>query len=417
MRIRTAGVVAVATLSLFVAACGSNGSAKPSSSGTAKAAGGTLVIWADDQRAAALKPFADKFGKENGVTVQVQAISKDLQTNFVTASQSGKGPDIVVGAHDWIGNLVQNGTIDPVQLTDSQKAAYADVALQAVSFNGQTYGVPYAIENVALIRNTDLAPNAPTSMEDLVSQGQALKKDKKVTNIMALQSGQTGDAYHIYPLFSSGGGYLFGKQANGAWDPSDVGVDSAGSVAAFTKIRGLGEKGSGALTRSITGDNAIPTFTGKKTAFLISGPWAIADIKKAGIHYDITPVPSFTGGQTASPFVGVQAFFVASKGKNKALATEFATNYVSTPDLQEALYTANPRPPALTEALTKVEATDPDIQKWFDAGKSGTPMPNIPAMAAIWDPFGKAEAAIIGGADVKTTLAAAQKSITSAIAK
>ena len=132
MRIRTAGVVAVATLSLLVAACGSNGSAKPSSSGTAKAAGGTLVIWADDQRAAALKPFADKFGKDNGVTVQVQAISKDLQTNFVTASQSGKGPDIVVGAHDWIGNLVQNGAIDPVQLTDSQKAAFADVAVQAV---------------------------------------------------------------------------------------------------------------------------------------------------------------------------------------------------------------------------------------------------------------------------------------------
>ena len=225
MRIRTAGVVAAAALSLLVAACGSNGSAKPSNNSSAKAAGGTLVIWADDQRAAALKPFADKFGKENGVTVQVQAISKDLQTNFVTASQSGKGPDIVVGAHDWIGNLVQNGAIDPVQLTDSQKSAFADVAVQAVSFNGQTYGVPYAIENVALIRNTDLAPDAPTSMEDLVSQGEALKKAKKVTNIMALQSGQTGDAYHIYPLFSSGGGYLFGKQANGDWDPSDVGVD------------------------------------------------------------------------------------------------------------------------------------------------------------------------------------------------
>src|SRR5262249_53665189 len=75
----------------------------------------------------------------------------------------------------------------------------------------------------------------------------------------------------------------------------------------------------------------------------------------------------------------------------------------------------NPRPPALTDALTAVEATDPDIQKWFEAGKSGTPMPNIPAMAAVWDPFGKAEAAIIGGADVKSTLDAAQKAITTAI--
>ncbi len=416
MRIRTAGVVVTAALAMLAAACGSNGAAKSSSSAPAKA-GGTLVIWADDQRAAALKPFAQKFGQENGVTVQVQAISKDLQTNFVTASQSGKGPDIVVGAHDWIGNLVQNGAIDPVQLTDSQKSQYADVALQAVSFNGQTYGVPYAIENIALIRNTDLAPKAPSSMEDLVSQGQALKKAKKVTNIMALQVGQTGDAYHIYPLFSSGGGYLFGQKSNGAWDPTDVGVNSAGSVAAFTKIRALGEKGSGALTRSITPDNAIPTFTSGKTAFLISGPWAIADIKKAGIHYDITPVPSFTGGKPASPFVGVQAFFVASKGKNKALANEFATNYVSTPELQAALYQANPRPPALTAALTQVESTDPDIQKWFEAGKTGTPMPNIPAMAAIWGPFGKAEAAIIGGADVKSTLDAAQQAITAAIAK
>ena len=32
---------------------------------------------------------------------------------FVTAAQAGKGPDLVMGAHDWIGNLVQNGTIDP----------------------------------------------------------------------------------------------------------------------------------------------------------------------------------------------------------------------------------------------------------------------------------------------------------------
>lgn len=416
MRIRTAGVVASATVALLVAAgCGGGGSAKPAASTAAK--GGTLVIWADDQRAAALKPFADTFGKDNGVTVQVQAISKDLQTNFVTASQSGKGPDIVVGAHDWIGNLVQNGAIDPIQLTDDQKSKFADVALQAVSFDGQLYGVPYAIESLALIRNTALAPTAPTSIEQLVAQGKALKNAKKVTNILALQVGQTGDSYHIYPFFSAGGGYLFGKQANGAWNPQDVGVNSAGSVAAFTKIAALGEKGSGALTRSITADNAIPTFTSGKAAFLVSGPWAIADVKKAGISYDITPVPGFSGGQPASPFVGVQAFFVASKGKNKALAAEFATNYVTTPELQAALYQANPRPPALSEALAKVRGTDPDIQKWFDASKSGTPMPNIPQMAAIWDPFSKAEAAIVGGAPVKSTLDAAQQAITAAIKK
>jgi arabinogalactan oligomer / maltooligosaccharide transport system substrate-binding protein len=416
MRIRTAGVVVASALALVIAGCGGSSKAGSSSS-TAPKNGGTLVIWADDQRTAALKPFADKFSAANGVKVQVQAISKDLQTTFVTASQSGKGPDIVVGAHDWIGNMVQNGAIDPVQLTDQQKSQFADIALKAVTFNGQTYGVPYAIENLALIRNTDLAPSAPATIDDLVTAGKALKAGGKVTNIMSLQVGQTGDAYHIYPLFTSAGGYLFGTKSNGDYDASDLGVGSPKSVAAFNKIRALGEKGAGALTRSITADNAIPTFTSKKTAFLISGPWAIPDIKKAGIHYDITPVPAFAGGGPAQPFVGVQAFYVASKGKNKALANEFVTNYLTQPDLQVALYQANPRPPALTAAFDQVKTTDPDLAKFMDAGKGGAVLPAIPQMAAIWDPFGKAEAAIIGGADVQSTLTAAAKTISDQINK
>src|SRR6266487_1211196 len=110
MRIRTTGAVVAAALMLAAAGCGSGDPAKKSD--TPAKASGKLVIWADDKRAAALKPFAEQFGKDNGVTVEVQAVSKDLQTNFVTASQSGKAPDVVVGAHDWIGNLVQNGA-DP----------------------------------------------------------------------------------------------------------------------------------------------------------------------------------------------------------------------------------------------------------------------------------------------------------------
>ena len=106
MRIRTVGVLAVFGLALLASGCGGD---KPSTTPTAKA-GGKLVIWADDKRAEVLKSFKNKFEKDNGVTVDVQAISKDQQTTFVTASQQGSGPDVMVGAHDWIGNLVQNGS-------------------------------------------------------------------------------------------------------------------------------------------------------------------------------------------------------------------------------------------------------------------------------------------------------------------
>jgi arabinogalactan oligomer/maltooligosaccharide transport system substrate-binding protein len=418
MRIRTAGVAAAMTCALLAAGCGGGNdsdeaSAKPSAGAAAKS--GELVIWADDKRSAALKPFAEKFGAENGVTVKVQAISKDQQTTFVTASQQGSGPDVMVGAHDWIGNLVQNGAIDPVQLAADQTGGLAPNALKAVTFNGQTYGVPYALENLALIRNTDLAPKAPESIEALVAEAGKLKAAKKVSETLCLQVGQNGDAYHLYPLYSSAGGYLFGTAANGDYDPKDLGVGTPASVAAFKKVAALGEKGSGALKRSITPENSIATFTSKKCAYLVSGPWAITDVKKAKLKYDISAVPGFAGGKPAQPFLGVQTFYVAAKGKNKALAQEFVTNYVTTPELAVALYQAEPRPPALTAAFDQVKGSDPDLQKFVDAGKNGIPLPAIPEMAAIWDPFGKAEAAVIGGADPTKTITGAGKTIEAAI--
>ena len=124
------------------------------------------------------------------MTVTVKEIIADtLQQTFVTGSQQGSGPDIVVGAHDWIGNLVQNGSIDPVNLTAAQKSSFEAAALKAVTFNGQVYGAPYAMENLALIRNTELAPTAPATIEDLVKAGQDLKAAGKVSEIMCLQVG------------------------------------------------------------------------------------------------------------------------------------------------------------------------------------------------------------------------------------
>jgi arabinogalactan oligomer / maltooligosaccharide transport system substrate-binding protein len=158
MRVRRT-TLALLLVGLFplLAGCGSGGGA----SGSGSEGGVSLTIWADDKYSRAIKDSAAKWGAENDVKVNVQAVSKDLQTVFVTASQAGKGPDLVMGAHDWIGNLVQNGAIDPLQITDDTRAAFDPLAIKGVTYNGQVYGIPYAIENVVLFRNTDLAPEAP----------------------------------------------------------------------------------------------------------------------------------------------------------------------------------------------------------------------------------------------------------------
>jgi arabinogalactan oligomer / maltooligosaccharide transport system substrate-binding protein len=339
-------------------------------------------------------------------------VPKDLQTQFVTASQAGKAPDVVLGAHDWIGNLVQNGTIDPVQLTDDVKGGFDELAVKAVTFNGQVYGVPFTKNNIVLFRNTDLAPNAPKTFEELVSAGKALKAAGKVSEVVAYPIGANGDPYHINPLYTSGGGYMFGQQPNGDFNPKDLGVGQAGSIAAYQKIRALGEKGEGVLKRSITTDNIMSLFTGKKTAFMVSGPWQFADLKKSGLKYDVSPVPGFSGGKAASPFITVDAAYVASKGKNKALAQEFVTNYWTRQDVALALFKASPNVPALKSAVAEVGKTDPLVAKVAEAGSTnGQIMPSIPAMAAVWDPLGKAEAAVVGGADPASTITAAEKAI------
>ncbi len=45
------------------------------------------------------------------------------------------------------------------------------------------------MENLALIRNTELAPEAPKTIEDLVATGKKLKADGKVSEILCLQVG------------------------------------------------------------------------------------------------------------------------------------------------------------------------------------------------------------------------------------
>ncbi|MFB7945801.1 extracellular solute-binding protein [Kitasatospora phosalacinea] len=417
-RRRLLALAGASVLTLALAACGGSTGATGTSgaSGDAQpAADRTFLIWADQKRADALRPFAEAFAAENGVKAEIVAVTQNQQQTFVTASQAGKGPDVMVGAHDWIGNLVQNGLIDPIPVPADRMDDYVDVARKAVTYQGQVYAVPYAVESLVLFRNTDLVPDAPKTFDELVEKGEELRRAGKVEQALGYtvsqQDGQSGDTYHMYPLYSSGGGYLFGSTATGDADPGDLGVGSPASVAAFEKIAALGEGGAGVLRRSFTSDNSAAAFTSGKTPFLVAGPWRLADARTAGTHYAITPVPGFAGGSTARSFVGVQSFFVASKGANKALAQEFVAQTLGSVEVADALYAAEPRLPALKEALSHARAADPDVAAFEEAAELGVPLPSIPQMAAIWGPFNTLVHSVVKGDPVAPSVTAAAKAI------
>ena len=398
---------AAAALVLALSACGSDTDAD-----TAEPAR-LLTIWADDERALALMTFAEAYSRTSDAQVEVIVVEhEELRASFVSAHANGLGPDIMVGPHDWTGDLVAADAVAPVSLDAGAAEAFTPGALDAVTYDGAVYGVPYATENLALIRNTDLAPSAPETMEELVETGSDVVDAGRASRVLGLQVGEEGDAYHVHPLFTSAGGYLFGQDGAGDPDPTDLGVAAPESVAAFERLAELGEAGSGVLTRDTTADGAAELFTGGETPYFVTGPWSLSAIKEAGVAYGISPVPPFADGAPARPLIGVQTFFVAAGASDPDLARTFAADFVSDPEFSVILYEADPRVPALVDALETVSEQDPDVQAFQNAGANGLPMPAIPEMDAVWGPFSQAGADIIAGADPAEELAEAEELIT-----
>ena len=385
-----AATLAVAAVSITTLS-GCSSSAPTGAGASANDASGgskTLTVWVDTDRATALKDVAAEFTKKSGVKIDL--VVKDfgkMEQDLTTQIPTGKGPDIAVGANDWTGQLVTDGVIQPIELGDAA-GDYEKVALDAFNYQGKVYALPYSIENIALVRNTKLAPKAPATWSDMLAASRSTGSKYPYL----VQVGPQSDPYHLYPLQTSFGAAVFARKADGSYDASRLTI---GGTAGTEFAHWLHEQGrAGNLSLSMTGDIAVEKFEQGQSPFMITGPWNIAAIKKAGIDVAVDPIPS-AGGQTSSPFVGVQGFFISSKTKNKLAANDFLTNYIGTPAVQEALYKVGDRPPALKTAFDSV-SSDPVMQGFENVSKQGVPMPNVPAMAAVWQYWGVAEAAIIG---------------------
>ena len=393
MRVNKKGAVAIAALiagsMLGLAGCSGQAASEPK-----KTTSGTLTVWVDADRARALKDVAAEFQKDKGIKVDL--VVKDygkIQQDFTAQVPTGKGPDLTIGGHDWTGGFVQDGVIAPIELGD-KASQFEKVAVQAVTYDGKTYGLPYAIENIAILRNTKLADSTPATFDEMIAAGE--KAGTKYPFLVG-QDAQGSDPYHLYPFQTSFGNSVFAQNADGSYDASKLTIgDSSGE--AFAKWLGSqGNKGTKVINLNLSQDLAKEAFLAGEAPYFLTGPWNVADAQAKGIDVAVDPIPS-AGGETAAPFAGVQTFFLSAKSKNALAATDFLVNYIATEDVQTALYKAGGRPPALSTAYQAAQS-DPIIAGFGKVGENAVPMPSIPQMGSVWDDWGKTEAAIIKGSD------------------
>lgn len=337
---------------------------------------GTLRIWADDTRAPVLQDLADEVLAAYNIELVVE-LKASMRDDFQVAAPLGEGPDIIVlTAHDQAGALVSNGLLAEVDLGD-KAGDFVQAAVDACTFDGVLYCLPYATENIGFFYNTDLVSTPPTTWDELVSIGEALKADGQVDYIMAV----TGGTYDVYPIYSSRGGYIFGKDADGNWDEQDVGIDSPGMIEG---VQWLADNvANGNLPSDWDWANNHALFETGKVPFIMAGPWALSRIRESGVPYAVTNFPE--GGY---PLAGTQGFFINSQSENVLLAQAFLTEFVATEETMLKLYEAGQRPPAYIPALEQVD--DPDLEAMAAAGENAVMMPAIPAMGSVWGAWGDA---------------------------
>ncbi|MEV8267161.1 maltose ABC transporter substrate-binding protein [Microbacterium sp. NPDC076911] len=388
----TFGAIA-AVSSLALVGCSGGSSTTTDDETSAPEMNGSITVWVDADRAGVLEDAAADFTAQTGVDVElIQKEFAEIRDQFVQQVPTGEGPDIAVGAHDWLGVLVTNGVVAPVELGDTS-SDFEQVAIDAWAYDGQTYAVPYAIENIALIRNTDLAPEVAADYDDMIAMGEAAGTEYEF--LVGLDP-EAADPYHLYPFQTSFGAPVFGNNADGSYNADDLQLGNDGGDAFATW---LGEQGAaGILNTNITGELALENFTGGGAPFYLTGPWNVPAIEEAGINFSVDPVPS-AGGQDAQPFAGVQGFFLSSESENRLAANEFLVNYIGSEEVQTALYEVGGRAPALTSAFDAAVASDPVVAGFGEVGANAVPMPSIPEMGSVWEFWGVTEAAIINGGD------------------
>jgi arabinogalactan oligomer/maltooligosaccharide transport system substrate-binding protein len=399
MKVNMKGIIAfgamAAVSALTLTGCAGTTGEKTGTGTGADKASSTLTVWVDSERVDALKGAADAYKDKTGVKVDIVGKNvDDIKDDFIQQVPTGKGPDVVMGAHDWLGELSTNGVVAPLELGDSA-AGYLDVALQAATYDGKVYMLPYAVENIAVLRNADIIPAAPANFDDMIAKGKAAGLDQP----FVVEQGAEGNPYHLYPFQTAFGAPVFGTDASGGYDATDLQLGSEGGTAFATWLGTQGK--AGVFNTDIDGDIAKQQFLDGKAAFWLTGPWNVGTAVDAGINVAIDPVPSPTD-KAASPFAGVKGFFVSSESKNKVAANDFLVNYIGTEDVQLDLFKAGNILPAL-KAAADTAASDPIIAGFQAVGADAVPMPAIPAMGSVWQFWGIAEAAVINGADPAAT--------------
>jgi len=344
----------------------------------------TVLVWADESRGPNLvKTLKDKSDWVDGVEIEVKSFSGfDALKTAIDAATATSGPDIVVGANDWVPTLAKNGKLAPLTLTAAQRARFSAPQFYDLTYKKKLYGIPVDVNNVAMVYNTKLVTTAPKTFGDMVDYYKANKTSKNLKAGLCVAGGGMSWGAHSVASALGADAYYFNPDGrinkSKTFNPNVFGAN-------VKKFLLDGKKSNGFFPASDTGckDN----FLAGSVPFAIIGNWDWTDYTAKGFTMNLMPVPGATAGQNGNAFGSVSGAllttFAATRGR-EAAAKSVLTDFFGSTAGQVAYQKYEKRPPAEKGAASSASVTDG--QKGFGASASAA---SIPQVGAILNGAGK----------------------------
>lgn len=349
-----------------------------------------LLVWINgDKGYNGLQRVGDAFEKATGVRVEVQH-PEGAPEKFQQAAGAGKGPDIFCWPHDRVGEWAKAGLIVPVRPGKAIRDEIETSAWDAFRYRGKVWGYPIAIEANGLIYNKALVPKPPATFDELMALDAELSRQGKKAVLWDFNK-----SFFTWPMLAGAGGFVFGKDKLGDYDPKQVGVNTAGAV-----------KGAELLKRLVV-EKYMPKgaryaemeagFARGNVAMMVSGPWAWDNAKKSKIDFGVAPIPAVVPGQPSQSFVGVLGCMISSPSKLKDVAREFLENHLLRPEQLKVVNADVPLGVPANKAFYAELSKDPAIRATMENARIGRPVPNIPEVGRFWTAMDAALEAITNG--------------------
>ena len=329
-----------------------------------------LLVWINgDKGYNGLQKVGDAFEKVSGVKVVVQH-PEGAPDKFQAAAGAGKGPDIFCWPHDRVGEWAKSGLIVPVQPPRRIREEIEPSAWQAFTWRGKVWGYPLAIEAIGLIYNKALVKTPPATWDEVFALDKALASQGAKAILWPYAM-----SFFSWSVIAGPGGYVFGRNAQGEYDPADIGVNNAGALQGAQLLDRLVREGL--MPRGARYSDMEAQFAAGKVAMMISGPWAWDNVKKKRIDFGVGAVPAL-GGKPARPFVGVLGCMITAPSKVKDIAREFLENHLLRIEGLKTVSADVPLGTPANKAYFAELAGDPHIRATMDNARAGEPIPNIP---------------------------------------